>query len=153
MTTVLDAGVFIHGYGRDLDFEDPVTTPAVVDELDSSGAQTVRQLIDPTVREPDPAVRDAVADRAAADELDVSDTDIGVVALARQLGAVLVTDDYSLQDLAARMGVDVQGFGEDGITEQREYERYCPGCGKVTEEDRCPRCGTETTTRQRSSRR
>jgi len=153
MTTVLDASVFIHGYGRDLDFEDPVTTPAVIDELESEQAATVRQLIGPTVQEPAPAVHEEVAERARADELDISGTDTGVVALARQRGAVLVTDDYSLQDLAARVGVEVRGFGEEGISEQREYERYCPGCGKVTDDDQCPRCGTATTTRQRSSRR
>lgn len=153
MTTVLDAGVFIHGYGRELEFDEPVTTPAVIEELDSTQAQTVRQLLEPTVREPDPSIQQEVQQRADADEIHVSPTDTGVIALARQLGAVLVTDDYSLQDLAQRMGVEVQGFGEDGITEQQEYERYCPACGKVTGEDTCPRCGTGTTTRQRSSRR
>lgn len=153
MTTVLDAGVFIHGYGRELEFDEPVTTPAVIEELDSTQAQTVRQLIGPEVREPDPSIQQEIQQRADEDEIHVSSTDTGVIALAQQLGAVLVTDDYSLQDLAQRMDVAVRGFGEEGITEPREYERYCPACGNVTDEDQCPRCGTGTTTRQRSSSR
>lgn len=153
MPTVLDAGVFIHGYGRDLEFDGPITTPAVIDELDSGQAQTVRDLIDPELRMPGEEARTAVEATASEHNVDVSGTDIGLVALAEELDVELVTDDYSLQNLAALRGVECRGFGEDGIEDERSWERYCPACDETTDEDRCPRCGTATATRQRSSSR
>jgi UPF0271 protein len=79
-------------------------------------------------------------------DLDVlSETDVAVLALAGDEEAVLVTDDYAVQNVAKGLGVEVRGHAKEGISEEREWIWYCPGCGQH-EGDRkgeCPVCGTE----------
>ena len=88
----------------------------------------------------------------------LSDTDIDVAALALQLreeggGEVtVVTDDYALQNLLAKLGVEYMPLRTRGIREAREYILVCPVCGYVSKrygERICPRCGVPLVKRPR----
>ena len=61
----------------------------------------------------------------------ISQTDLSLVALAYCKGAVLVTDDYRMQNLAERLGMEWRAVVMKGISEIWEWELRCVGCGEV----------------------
>jgi len=78
----------------------------------------------------------------------VSKTDIDVLALALDLDATLLTDDYSIQNLAHGLGVRYQSLCQKGISEELAWYYRCKGCGKFFDKmyKSCPVCGSEMKT-------
>jgi UPF0271 protein len=71
----------------------------------------------------------------------LSDTDIDVLALAVQLDAAIVTEDYALQNAARRIGVKVIPLRQKKGSGIR-WKYRCSGCGKYcTGPGDCPVCG------------
>jgi UPF0271 protein len=86
------------------------------------------------------------------DSFYLSETDKHVLALALQLKThdcepQIVTDDYSIQNVAKRLGIEFIHLATFGIRRVLEWMRYCPACHKeyapnstITE---CTICGTQ----------
>jgi UPF0271 protein len=79
---------------------------------------------------------------------ELSDTDARLVALATDLTEVgrtpvLLTDDYSLQNLAEVMGLKYESVATTGIESVFVWEWTCVACGKVLNKrvGNCPACG------------
>jgi UPF0271 protein len=73
-----------------------------------------------------------------------SETDEEVVALALQMDEKLVSDDFAVQNLAAHLDVEFDGFMEDAVEERREWSIRCGDCGAGLERmSSCSRCGGE----------
>ena len=82
----------------------------------------------------------------------LSETDKNLLALALELKSSacepqIVTDDYSIQNVGKRLGIEFVSLATFGIRRVLEWMRYCPAChkeyaanSKVTE---CTICGTE----------
>ncbi len=82
----------------------------------------------------------------------LSETDKQVLALALEVKArgdnpQIVTDDYSIQNVAKRLGLEYIALATFGIKRLLTWVRYCPACHrrypanfKATE---CPICGTQ----------
>jgi UPF0271 protein len=87
------------------------------------------------------------AARETGDAGELSETDIRLVSAAFELDAPLVTDDYAMQNVAEKLGVDVEVIAREGIDEERDWLFQCGGCGREFDEhhDRCPICGSELT--------
>ncbi len=85
----------------------------------------------------------------------ISETDAKLLALALDLEATLVTDDYALQNVAAIMGVSIRPITTEGIKEVREWEKFCPSCGRVYERKSkvCEVCGHVLSKRVKKRRR
>jgi UPF0271 protein len=77
----------------------------------------------------------------------LSETDISVLALTHQLEATLISDDYSVQNLADELGLSYTGMNTRGIKRRFQWIHYCPGCRKQYTEPQpdniCLICGTE----------
>jgi UPF0271 protein len=82
----------------------------------------------------------------------LSITDKQLLALALQLKTVddvptIVSDDYSVQNMASRLGLRFVAQVTRGIKKVYEWSIYCPGCRKrfdsPQEDNVCPICGTE----------
>ena len=75
----------------------------------------------------------------------ISRTDICLIAAAIELEGVLVTDDYAMQNIAAEIGLRVEGIAMEKIKEKRSWVFKCGSCGKEskTMQDDCPVCGGE----------
>lgn len=84
----------------------------------------------------------------------LSPTDLGLLAVASELGATLMTDDYSIQNLAEEAGLPYEAVLERGITERVVWRYRCTGCGRRSEEwrDPCPVCGAKVRTARKESR-
>jgi UPF0271 protein len=94
------------------------------------------------VADPDPGFvrRTREASAAAGEVLSVADID--VLALALQLDAAVVTDDYALQNVARKMGVPVVPLRQRGTPGIR-WRYRCTGCGRYSKgPGECPVCGS-----------
>ena len=82
----------------------------------------------------------------------VTDADIEILSLAKELDAVLLTDDYSIQNLAEELNVKYQGVAQKEITKKIKWLYRCKGCGRYWEEmhDSCPVCGSKLKTTRKS---
>lgn len=85
-------------------------------------------------------------------EESLSRTDIEVLALGIQLKdggeePTLISDDYSVQNLADMLEIKYKSLATPGIKRRLSWTIYCPGCKRHFEEKPaegiCPVCGTE----------
>ena len=149
-------------YGKDFPSGlELVITPGVVKELDKEGmGQRLELLMATRVRVSSPSKRstDMVMRKATetGDHRRLSETDIEVLALAMDLGYELVSDDYSIQNMAAVLGLPCRGIEQKGISQIFEWRARCTGCGKTYQGDveTCQICGYPTkSVRNRKGRR
>jgi UPF0271 protein len=143
---VLDSSAFITEYHTS---DDTATVPSVREELEDESAYRYDAMegADMYVHLPEEGTVDRVR-RAAENSGDLgtlSGTDVSLLAAAFELDATLVTDDYAMQNVAARLDTDAEVIAREGISEQREWSFQCQGCGREFEEDRdrCPICGSD----------
>ena len=61
----------------------------------------------------------------------LSEIDLGILAVSIYLKKTLVTDDYRLQNLAEKAGIDWMTVTTDGITELWKWELKCMACKKI----------------------
>lgn len=143
---VLDSSAFIHEYHTD---EPTASIPMVQEELEGEHAYRFDAMegAGMYIHVPDAQTVERVrrASGETGDEGVLSETDTRLVAAAFELDATLVTDDYAMQNVAEKLGVDVEVIAREGITEQRDWTFQCAGCGREFDEDhdRCPVCGSD----------
>lgn len=143
MTFVLDASAFF----AEIPLDGPMaTTPSVVGELADFHAKCRFEMLAATglaVREPgdeDLARVDAAAVRTG-DAGVLSGTDREILALALELSAVLVTDDFAVQNVAHRLGIETRSIRQRPARPIR-WRYRCSGCGRYWREPGdCPVCG------------
>jgi len=123
------------------------TTPSVIAELEKygdkrtgywehalkishPGADSLRQVKD--------------AAEKTGDLLRLSQTDLEVLALAMELDATILTDDYSIQNLAKYMDIEYKAVGLKGIKKLVKWKLRCTGCGRIWDKEyqECPVCGS-----------
>jgi len=143
----LDSAVFV----EKVEVDGGVTVPSVESELVDSGTRLFYDTHRPEVRLPVERFMDEVreAARDSGDLSVMSETDVEVLALALQVREegeepVVLTDDYAVQNVASRLGLEFEGLGQRGIEEEFEWEWFCRGCGRVFDSRRedCPVCGS-----------
>jgi len=152
---VLDTSVLY--YGKDLppDYE-LVISPGVASELDKEDMGTRLEMLFATrLRVSSPSERSLrkveEAAESTGDARRLSRTDREILALALELSYELMTDDYSVQNVAKVMGIPCRGLDQKGITEVFEWQARCKGCGKLFPADVhvCDICGSETKTKRK----
>lgn len=143
--TALRSGMQISG---DLDW---YTTPSVMSEI-ARGKQgrDMELLKDVAVKVMEPSekavakVRDCAGNTCDTGRL--SSADIEILALAYDLGGVLLTDDYSIQNVAEVLGIEYRGGSQRGIEEVIHWTWRCRGCGRYFDAEpgvkECPVCGS-----------
>jgi UPF0271 protein len=135
-----------------------VTTPGVSDEFNPGGRdfRTFELLKETglTIQIPSKEAINAVKQTAqqTGDDRRLSIADIEIVALALDINknpdqeATILSDDYSIQNVASTLNIKYQGFLQKEITKKFKWVSRCPGCGKQFNEIKkiCPICGTAT---------
>jgi len=90
--------------------------------------------------------------RDVGDVFFLSDVDFQVLALAFELKSagnepLIVTDDYSIQNVANQLGLEFAPLMTFGIRFRLHWIRYCPACRRKYPPDykhrKCEVCGTE----------
>ena len=155
---IIDTSAILSGKPIRFDNVSIVTTPAVSDEL-SPGGRDFRtfELLKETglaIYAPSKEAINRVKKIAqqTGDDSRLSFADIEILALAIDINkepdqeAMILTDDYSIQNVASTLQIKFQGFSQKGITKKFKWVSRCPGCKKQFNEITkiCPICGTIT---------
>jgi UPF0271 protein len=74
----------------------------------------------------------------------LSDVDVSVIALALDLNGIVLTDDFSIQNVCKIMNIEYRSVGTNGIKRIEKWNYRCNGCGKWYKEkmNDCPICGS-----------
>jgi len=143
MTLVLDASVFF----SEIPIVGPAwTTPSVVEELGDLHARCRFEALAATglrIRQPrgENLVRVDAAALRTGDAGVLSATDRDILALALELSAVLVTDDFAVQNVAHHLGITTRSIRQRPARAIR-WRYRCSGCGRYWREPgECPICG------------
>lgn len=150
MKYVLDTSAILSGKDIPLD-EDLYVPPGVLSEIKEGGRwhRKLEMMRAAGLNELNPPgnAMNKVKQHASqtGDDIRLSDTDMEVIALAIYVEGTIVTDDYSIQNLAKSMDVDYKGIAQEEIDEEWEWEYRCAKCHRWLKEpkDECPRCGGE----------
>ena len=147
MKLVLDTSAILSG----MDFAGDVYLPSsVLREARKGGLDPrLEAVLETKSRVFEPRDRDlrqvSQASRETGDDASLSQTDQEVLALALQLEAAVVTDDYAIQNVAVRLGLRYQPALLPGIRKQESWSFRCRGCGRYwpQTQEACPVCGAE----------
>jgi UPF0271 protein len=156
---VLDTSAFIAGFDPLTVPEKQYTVPEVKNELivDSMNVMRFNAAVESgklKVKSPKSSALDEVqeASKKVGDMRYLSEADMQVLALALELkgngySPLIVTDDYSIQNVANKIGVEFTSLMTFGIKFRFKWILYCPACYRKYPPDYkskvCEVCGTE----------
>jgi UPF0271 protein len=156
---ILDTSAFLAGFDPFSQGDEQVTVPKVEEEILRNYMIRMRfqtSLESGKVKVRSPSEESSGAARAAAskvgDSFKLSVADMQLLGLAVELKAQgfvpqIVTDDYSIQNVARELGIDFLALATFGIKRLLEWIRYCPACHRQYPADykskECQVCGTE----------
>ena len=156
---VLDTSAFVAGFDPFALGVEQVTVPKVEEEIRRNSIVKMRLEVaieSGKLKVKTPTQEFSFKAEASAnkvgDSFKLSETDKQLLALALELKASgytpqIVTDDYSIQNVAAKMGIEFLSLATFGIKRLLEWIRYCPACHKEYSADckfkECQICGTE----------
>jgi len=156
---VLDTSAFLVGFDPFSVREEQVTAPKVQEEIKKKSMTWVRFKTAVENRKlkvktpPEEFLKKVKASAiTVGDSFFLSETDMQLLALALELKAAgykpqIVSDDYSIQNVATKMGIEFAALATFGIRRLLEWVRYCPACHKEYAADysqtKCTICGTE----------
>lgn len=155
---VLDATSFYAGIPFSSQ-EQSFTTPLVFEEIKhiKKSHDAVQVLIDLDrlrIIEPEQENTDFVLEKAknTGDLSELSKEDVSVLALCVQLKGELVTDDYTVSNVAKHLNLKVIPIMTKGISKVLDSAYICPACNKIYEKiSNCPICGSKL--KKKSSQR
>lgn len=130
--------------------EDTIVPSAVLDELRPGGRD--RRHLDmllaagarvlEATREGRARVREASQQGGEHARLSVADID--VLAVALDVNGEIVTDDYTVLNMARRLAIPARTIQTKGITQTYSFVPRCTGCGRFLDKQYpdCPICGS-----------
>jgi endoribonuclease Nob1 len=122
------------------------TVPSVVDEVRPGRKELlICEALGMQIRSPTQESMERIEETAkkTGDISRVSRTDMELIALALELQGTLFTDDYSMQNISASLGVKFHSLLQRGIRKIAKWYYRCKYCGKYQETERedCGVCG------------
>ncbi len=156
---VLDTSAFVAGFDPFSLGAEQVTVPKAEEEIRRNSMVKMRlemAIESGKLKVKAPTQESLFKAQAAANEVGdtfkLSDADKQLLALAIELktsGYIpqIVTDDYSIQNVAAKIDIEFLSLATFGIKRLLEWIRYCPACHKEYsigyKFKECQICGTE----------
>jgi UPF0271 protein len=156
---VLDTSAFLAGFDPFSLSEEQVTVPKVEEEIRKNSMIWVRfktalENGKLKVKAPSEEFLNKVkaSSTKVGDSFLLSETDSQLLALALELKATgyapqIVTDDYSIQNVATQLRIEFLALTTFGIKRLLEWIRYCPACHREypanCSSKECLVCGTE----------
>ncbi len=158
-SVVLDTSAFIAGFDPSSIIEESYSVPEVEAELTSNSISKIRFKTSVKsgklkIIAPSPKYVNFIK-RASGEIGDLgflSEADISILALAAQLkdegrNPTIITDDYSIQNVAEKLGLKFMSLSTYGIRHQLHWVIYCPACNKKYPPNRkimiCENCGAK----------
>ena len=152
---ILDTSAVIGGFNPNLEEPKQYIVPKILEEARSLPTklklETAISSGQIKVKQPSPTAVEKVEEEVEKTNDRVSDTDIQLLALGQEMKEAgenpeIITDDYAIQNLAELLEIPYSKMAKPGITTFYEWEKECPACGKVYEDDDmevCEVCGAK----------
>ncbi len=148
---VLDTTAFYAGVPYTNTTENLVTTPDVISEVSNERTRSLIALSKINVLQASPQFYKKVNETVKeTGDLDVSKADVSVLALCLNISAdgneaILLSDDFAVENVASRLGIKARPLMTGGIKTASEWVFFCPACGKKYSKPRpdCLVCGTK----------
>ena len=145
MVIVLDSSALFSM--EDLPDGDCVCPPGVIDELRKYKDRRLDLWGDMLrVSDCSPESMEKVKEEArkSGDLGRLSPVDLTVIALGFDLDGIVYSDDYSIENVCTRLGIQYRPVGTGGIKKVEKWNYQCIGCKKWYKEkmDECPICGS-----------
>ena len=156
---VLDTSAFVAGFDPFTIREEQITPPMVEEEVKRNNMTLLRfsmAIESGRLKILMPSKQFLEKTKACAtsigDSFFLSETDVQVLALTLEIKArgdtpQIMTDDYSIQNVAAKLGLDYIALTTIGIRRVLSWIRYCPACHRTYsanfKDTTCLVCGTE----------
>ena len=145
MVIVLDSSALFSM--EDLPDGDCVCPPGVIDELRKYKDRRLDLWGDMLrVSDCSPESMEKVKEEArkSGDLGRLSPVDLTVIALGLDLDGIVYSDDYSIENVCTRLGIQYRPVGTGGIKKVEKWNYQCIGCKKWYKEkmDECPICGS-----------
>ena len=156
---VLDTSAFVGGFDPFTIREEQVAPPMVEEEVKRNAMTLLRfstavesgrlKIFEPSQKSLNQVKASAAS---VGDSFFLSETDMQVLALALKIKArgdspLIVTDDYSIQNVAKQLGLEFVSLVTFGIRRLLNWIRYCPACHRTYppnyKSKTCSVCGTE----------
>lgn len=153
MKYVLDASAIISGFVE----EGGCTVPEVIREVKDYSSEFTMELLIASgkldIREPSLKAVQDVLEAVEKTKDTLSETDIQVIALAKDVGGCVVSGDYGIQNVCEVLGIPYVSAGVEGIAEVFEWTFECVGCGREydTYVKGCPFCGNRVVKKRKTS--
>jgi len=155
---IIDTSAILSGKPINLDNDIMITTSSVSNELKPGGRdyQALQFLMEKglSINSPSQDSIDKIktTSNKTGDIDRLSEADMGILALALDINAddereaIILTDDYSIQNVAHILNLKFESISQQGITKRFIWSRRCLGCGKNFKENlkTCPICGSAT---------
>lgn len=150
---IADSAVFIMG-NCPVSPSRMITITLVEDEIRSDEASLrydIAKAEGLRVEAVDPGFLERVKEQATQtrDIEKLSRTDLGILSKALEYqehlgdGVILITDDFAVQNIAARLGIAVMPVAQRVIRDQIIWQKQCIGCFRHFKDgDECPVCGS-----------
>jgi len=147
---VLDTQFFLSGMDPTAIDGEVFITPEIIDEVKKGfPSRKMEYFLESgqlSVASPSPETLKFIREKAeeTGDIGRLSETDISILALALDLSAAIITDDYSVQNLADLLDISYITLNEQGIRRIWKWAYRCKGCGRIfyKEYKECPVCGS-----------
>ena len=145
MVIVLDSSALFSM--EDLPEGDCVCPPGVIDELRKYKDRRLDlwgDMLRVSDCSPESMERVKEEARKSGDLGRLSPVDLTVIALGLDLNGVVYSDDYSIENICTRLGIQYRPVGTGGIRKVEKWNYQCIGCKKWYKEkmDECPICGS-----------
>ena len=137
---VLDTSAFVAGYDPFSLSDEQVTVPKVEEEIRRNSMNKLRfetalESGRVTVKAPSQEFVNQIKASSCkvGDAFKLSETDMELLALALEMKAtgyrpLIVSDDYSIQNVAKQLCLEFSAVATFGIKRLLEWIRYCPAC-------------------------
>ncbi|NPA38329.1 MAG: hypothetical protein GXN99_00875 [Candidatus Nanohaloarchaeota archaeon] len=147
---ILDTAVFIKNASSWFHDKMCITTYSVYEELITMPAKMEfekMQLQGMELYSPKQKYKEEIKKRYSY--LKLSETDIELLAIALELKEkgkkiIMVTDDYSIQDVCKKENIPFMSVERGTITKSLEWKKICPSCKKEITQDICEVCGSKS---------
>ncbi|WP_455393118.1 NOB1 family endonuclease [[Eubacterium] cellulosolvens] len=149
MKLILDSSAILSGKFDSTEHE-YYTSPNISQELENSDMnEKFNYLLDAGLRIMSPSEDSIRKVRAGAQKTGdinrLSEPDIELLSLALELDGVILTNDYSIQNLASELNIPFLSPTEQEITDRIIWQYQCRGCAQIFEKKvkECPICGSQ----------
>lgn len=124
-------------------FEEIFTVPEVIDEIkDKFTSLKLSSLKIKVVKPLEKEVKEIKEIAKETGDLEkLSETDLKVLALAKEKNLTIISDDRNIQNVAEKLKIKYVSVFSKKITKLIVWRKYCKNCKKFFEGYKCPICG------------